>query len=83
MELSTHSTATPESANTASHMDAKPKSPSAITAAFTSSAKITFCQAMVRVFRASSTDSGKTENKKHPADRFRRVLLMKREGCHH
>ena len=38
--------ATPESANTAIHMEAKPHSPRIITASFTASAKTTFCQAI-------------------------------------
>ena len=42
MEFSTQSIATPESANTAIHMEAIPHSPNTITAAFTANAKITF-----------------------------------------
>ena len=58
MLLSTHSIATPESANTASHIDASPSRPSTITSIFTASAKITFCQAIRLVLRAIRMASG-------------------------
>ena len=41
--------ATPESANTAAHMDAQPKSPRIMTKPYTASANTTFCRAICLV----------------------------------
>ena len=58
MAFRTQSMATPESANTAIHILAKPSSPRIMTTNFTPRAKITFCQAMDRVARAMAMASG-------------------------
>lgn len=52
MEFRMQSMATPVSANTAIHMDAKPQRPRIITQILTASAKTTFCQEIRLVARA-------------------------------
>ena len=56
MEFNTQSMATPESANTAIHMEAKPASPRIMTRTFTARAKTTFWAAMAPVFFAMRMD---------------------------
>ena len=58
MELSTHSMATPESAKTAIHMDAKPRRPRIMAMALMARAKYTFCQATRAVRAAMAVGCG-------------------------
>ena len=58
MEFSTHSIATPVSANTAIHMEANPHSPRIITAILIARANTMFCQEMATADLAIRKASG-------------------------